>query len=554
MTNADASRRRLTRYRMLMLIGGILFPLWGPLMSAAVPGSNQLYAGRFALAMLAATSIASTYRLASAQRYVEESFLVLALAATAFMLYLAQINGMHVAFVLAFQLLIFAAAICIETPKYMIGYLALVTIAVCLIDNDGAQVPKSVLAASTMTFGLIAIVTFYDRFKLVANLREANADHQRKAEEERVLKQALLTRETYSRALIDAIPGAVSWADRDLRYVGVNERLASMMSMKPEEFIGRHVGSIESGTEEVIRMYKDTFSSVEPVLSREVTLDLPRGKTTFFFSGSRYDEGRKAVLVSIDITAQKRHEEVIRVQHAQLVQSSKLSMLGEMSGGVAHEINNPLAVIAGYAQRMELQAKDGQTNPAEIARFSERILTMSNRIAKIVHGLKMFAREASNDPFERVTIQRILQDTVELCGERFTKHGVELRTSEGLDAIAVECRQVQISQVLLNLMINAYDAVSTLKDRWIKVEATSMNDSVELSVTDSGHGIPADVAAKMLQPFFTTKPIGHGTGLGLSISKGIVEAHGGRLYLDTTSPNTRLVVELPKRQIITKAA
>ena len=109
-----------------------------------------------------------------------------------------------------------------------------------------------------------------------------------------------------------------------------------------------------------------------------------------------------------------------------------------------------------------------------------------------------------------------------------------------------------MSQVLLNLLFNARDAVRDLKDKWVRLEVMNLSDFVEFSVTDSGTGISNAVRERIMQPFFTTKDVGQGTGLGLSISRGIVEAHGGRLYYDEKSQHTRFVFVIPKHRDVVK--
>jgi signal transduction histidine kinase len=132
-----------------------------------------------------------------------------------------------------------------------------------------------------------------------------------------------------------------------------------------------------------------------------------------------------------------------------------------------------------------------------------------------------------------------------LCGEKFKHRNVEIRVDPIADDLAIRCRSVQISQVLLNLINNACDAVQSDPAPWIHIAAERRDGFVRLTVTDSGKGIPEHVRSRLFQPFFTTKEIGKGTGLGLSISKGIVGAHGGTVDLDPTSAHTRFVVELP---------
>ncbi len=111
-----------------------------------------------------------------------------------------------------------------------------------------------------------------------------------------------------------------------------------------------------------------------------------------------------------------------------------------------------------------------------------------------------------------------------------------------------------MSQILLNLISNAGDATQSVGEKWIRIEVVDKSDRVDITVIDSGSGIAPEIRERSLKPFFKTKAVGHGTGLGLSISKGIAEAHGGRLWLDTKSPHTRFVLSLPKKQRLAHAA
>ena len=180
---------------------------------------------------------------------------------------------------------------------------------------------------------------------------------------------------------------------------------------------------------------------------------------------------------------------------------------------------------------------------------TEKALKGTQRVAKIVKGLRSFARNGSKDPMQEVETEKIISETLELCFERFKYGEIQLQITKIVSGKII-CRESQISQVLLNLLNNAYDAVTEmpLKDKWVKVEVTEsdVHNNILIYITDCGPGIPKDIASKILEPFFTTKETGKGTGLGLSISVGIVEEHGGKLYLDHGHDNTRFVLELPK--------
>jgi signal transduction histidine kinase len=244
----------------------------------------------------------------------------------------------------------------------------------------------------------------------------------------------------------------------------------------------------------------------------------------------------------------------IRRQHRLLLSQEKFKALGEMAGGIAHEINNPLAIIRGRSELMKERFKSGAVSPPEAVEDLEKIEQTVERIAQIVKGLRTFSRDAKADPMTCVDLKEIVEETLDLCRDRFEQEKILLRT-DLRDETLCECRPTQISQILLNLLNNAFDAVYRSTDlRWVSVELSqSAVDRVQLSVTDSGPGIHPSLADQIMKPFFTTKQVGEGTGLGLSISKSIAEDHSGTLRSDASSAHTRFVLELPIHQAIEPA-
>ena len=232
---------------------------------------------------------------------------------------------------------------------------------------------------------------------------------------------------------------------------------------------------------------------------------------------------------------------------AQLVQGSKLSALGEMAGGVAHEINNPITIVLLMSEEIENLLERDPTNIKALTKAATRIKNTANRIANIVAGLRSISRDGRTDQLEEFTAASLVEDTLGFCSERFRGHGVRVDVAiEPADA-RVTGRRVEISQVLLNLMNNAFDAVVGCKNPWVSVRIDQGEKDCVISVTDSGSGVPAEVAAKIFSPFFTTKGAGKGTGLGLSISAGILQAHKGKLTLDTECSNTCFKATLPRQ-------
>jgi predicted ATPase/signal transduction histidine kinase len=239
----------------------------------------------------------------------------------------------------------------------------------------------------------------------------------------------------------------------------------------------------------------------------------------------------------------------LKETQARLIHSSKMSALGEMAGGIAHEINNPLAIVklSSHLLRTIIDSADF-AEKEKIIHISNNIDKTVDRIAKIVNGLRTFARDESAAPFQSIRVSVLIEDALSLCGEKFKMEGIRVFLEDQALNTEVECQHIQVSQILLNLLNNSRDAIHSKKDRWVKIETSVNGESVEISVTDSGSGIDQKIRSKIFQPFFSTKNIGDGTGLGLSISRGIAAAHKGDLFLDERTDHTRFVLRLPRSQ------
>jgi PAS domain S-box-containing protein len=254
----------------------------------------------------------------------------------------------------------------------------------------------------------------------------------------------------------------------------------------------------------------------------------------------------RAVGIMVDITQRKLMEAQIEANKEQLVASARLSALGMMAGGVAHEINNPLAIIHAIASDLTEIAEEGSVTPQVVARKSAIIRQTVERVAKIVRSMRQISREGIGDPFRPTPLAKIVAETLEICRAKFMANGVELVLPHAIPDVNVPCREVQIAQALLNLLQNAFDAVLDQEgERWVRLEVQNGDHSVALSVTDSGPGIPPELRSRIGEPFFTTKPVGKGTGLGLSLSKTIAEDHGGNLAYSEDHGRTRFSLVLP---------
>jgi len=250
--------------------------------------------------------------------------------------------------------------------------------------------------------------------------------------------------------------------------------------------------------------------------------------------------GGSVVFASIERTAE---DKLVQVR-ARAAQGARLAALGEMASGISHEIRNPLAAIHLAATEIARRPDD----PTQVAQLGERIQRIVMRASRIIEALRSFARDASDDPFVPAPVDRVIGDALELCGKRFSDHGIALTVGTVPPDLVVECRSLQLSQVLVNLLGNAFDAVASAAERWVRIDVHADRDRIELAVTDSGPGVPAAARHRLFEPFFTTKAPDRGTGIGLSLSRGMVEAHHGTLDLDTESPQTRFVIRIPRTQ------
>ena len=221
-------------------------------------------------------------------------------------------------------------------------------------------------------------------------------------------------------------------------------------------------------------------------------------------------------------------------------------LAGVLAGGVAHEINNPLAIINAHAEDLQDSLEDENLDSDMVASAVDSISKTAHRISKIIKGLKTISRDGENDPFNPVSMGKILDESKALAGKKLTD--LPLDTSEYLNDLVIDCRETQITQVMTNLISNAADAAKDLEEKWVKISSKVEGNFVYVSVTDSGKGIPKEIQDKMFQPFFTTKDVGKGTGLGVAISKGLVESHNGTLTINNQSSNTELIVKLPIKQ------
>ena len=259
------------------------------------------------------------------------------------------------------------------------------------------------------------------------------------------------------------------------------------------------------------------------------------------------------IAIRYEITHKKKAEEELKRERERVFNSEKMASLGIMSAGISHELGNPLGALRGRLEMLGRALDKKETLDKEKTRDSiENMIGLVDRMSKIIRGLRSYARDDSQDPFEIVDLGTLLSDIIEISRDRFRKHKVEVRGEGfGQQSFKVLGHQAELGQVIVNLLNNAIDAVKQEDEKWVKMSLSLLPDgNISLSVEDSGPGVPEEVLSKIFDPFYTTKPAGKGTGLGLSISYNIIQKHGGQIQVDSeVGQGTTFRLTLPVRHM-----
>lgn len=276
----------------------------------------------------------------------------------------------------------------------------------------------------------------------------------------------------------------------------------------------------------------------EPVKSAPLWIQA-RGKILVSASGKRIFTG-----VWIDVSAQKQKETTIEKQRQLIAHQFKMASIGEMAGGVSHEINNPLSIVLGRIAQAKMNIEENFSR-GEVLNYLTKAENAANRISQTIKSLRDFSGDSFDEAQQIVSVQAIVKNVLELCAAKLDTKGVVVSLPELRPSLEIECRKRQIAQVLFQLLSNAYEALKNVAEKKIWIVVEEQSDRVLIKVSNSGPKIDTDIREKMENPFFSTSDTKQ--GLGLSICRGLVESHGGKFYLDGKSHFTSFVFELFKK-------
>lgn len=344
---------------------------------------------------------------------------------------------------------------------------------------------------------------------------------------------------------IDSAPGVISWFDRGLHYKSVNHFFTKLFNLESKEVVGKHLGF-----QGVRNLFIETMFEFEKSEATQLTFTYENAETgqTYMSFLQKYDfQGlREYSAFSIDITEQKKKDSLIERQQLELIQLEKLSSLGRMAGGTAHEINNPLAVIVSQTDYLKALLDMNKADQAAVQKVVHSISAMAKRIKLIIEAMRRLSRTGGIEGVRSYPLSEVMQSVRTMIECQIADGKVTLTESHQVPDVKILCGYVELGQVLINLIVNSIHEIRKLEEQWIRVESRVERGFVILSVIDSGPGIPIEVRKKLFEPFFTTKPVGVGTGLGLSVSQNLMVLQKGSLEYDASNTkNTSFLLKIP---------
>ena len=267
-------------------------------------------------------------------------------------------------------------------------------------------------------------------------------------------------------------------------------------------------------------------------------------------SNLRLGDSRKAmihIMGDLRETTQEmeRREHELRDKQEQLVQAGKLATLGELTTGVAHELNNPLNNIGLYVGNVIDRIRLGEDDAEPLVADLEKAMEQVRKATEIISHLRTFGR-AARVSIEQVDVDDVIERSLLLVHEQLRLRGIEVELELCPDELLVVANPIQLEQVFINLLTNARDALIDAKRKTIRIASSRDEERIRIAFSDTGPGIPAEIQQRIFDPFFTTKEVGTGTGLGLSITYSILKEYGGDISVESRpGKGATFMVELP---------
>ncbi len=330
--------------------------------------------------------------------------------------------------------------------------------------------------------------------------------------------------------------------DRDENLVSMAGGLAVQLGLKPETMLGEPAFGTAS-----LPIKRSHFRKALSGHSFSITLSVQGSSYETLLKPIEHKGSIQGVLgLTNDMTKHLQMEQYLDDERHKLLASQRLNSLAGIASGLAHEINNPLAIISGYAEQLNQLAKEGHLADERLIFSTNKIMEASNRCHMIIESLKHFARDGSHDPFENCSINSIVAVALQLSEQTFHAMGVQLEWRPLATDVHLQGRRLQLIQSLFNVLSNACEAALQAKEPKVSIQVLDHGERASIEVMDNGPGIPESLRGKIFEPFFTTKEQARSVGVGLSTAKGMIEEHQGRISFISSPGATCFSISLPK--------
>ena len=327
-------------------------------------------------------------------------------------------------------------------------------------------------------------------------------------------------------AMINTLPGTVAWITSKFQYVGVNRRTADLWSVPQDEFVGKPLGFISPGSS-LVTFAKALFESTQTYSATEMKRTIAGVTRNYFMFGEKYNYGTEAVVLGLDMTENKEIEKALMVERAQRFFTVRLANLGQVFTRLSMGIH-------AYLQTMVEEEAQGMSEEA------------SAKLRRVMRLLSTVSVSRESPETQSLDVRDLLESVALVMTPYCKEKGIVIKTECDQGDLKVNAFPGLVAEAVISLLNNALDVAFESKEKWVVLGASKKNGNLEISITDSGKGVPEEIREKIFEPLFTTKDPQHATGGGLSVSVEIAQLHNGRLFLDQSSVRTRFILEIPE--------
>jgi PAS domain S-box-containing protein len=348
---------------------------------------------------------------------------------------------------------------------------------------------------------------------------------------------------------MDGLEEMIVVVSQDYRYVLANRAFLNYRGMEREKVVGHSVSEILN-PEAFEGIVKEKLNQCfrGNAVNYEMKYRYPhlgeRDLLISYFPIEGPNGIRRAACVLRDVTQRKLAEKALHEAQTNLAHVTRLVTMGELVASIAHEVNQPLTGILITSKVVQREMDGERPNLEAVQEAIKEIAEDGTRISDIISRIRAFVKKEAPDQAE-LNIQDVIREAALFVGQEAARNDVQVQLDLAIDLPSVRGSRVQLQQVLINLAINAIDAMCTTvgRPRELVIKSAQYGNDVLIQVQDSGIGLNADRIDRVFEPFFTTKP--QGMGMGLSISRSIIEFHGGRLWAEPGSPGALFQFTLP---------